>query len=165
MVHSICNNLGCQSRKEVSTFQSRPMEILFPTLSSEDPTRWKFLFHLEKFSKASLKWNEISEQHRSGKKKKKLKHNFFYPDWLSVDPRIDSVWRSFRTMARKMKRERTKRVEGREKEFTSIHDGKSIRYFIRFAVNGLEGASSQVAQAAPHPQASSPSPLAASKIL
>lgn len=41
--------------------------------------------------------------------------------------------------------------------FTSIHDGKSIRYFIRFAVNGVEGTSNEVAVTAP-PHSPGPQP-------
>lgn len=75
---------------------------------------------------------------------------FFSPQRrLLVDPCIHGVWRRFRTIPKKKRGKMTDRENRRG--FTSIHDGKSIRYFIRFAVNGLEGASSDVAVAAPRP--------------
>ena len=55
---------------------------------------------------------------------------------LLVDLRAFAISKEDSVQWREEGRKRGERK--REREFTSIHDGKSIRYFIRFVVNGLE---------------------------
>lgn len=93
----------------------------------------------------------------------KSRTRFFFLPQLLVDVRAvtaseeDCIPRRVKKKARERKRER--------RQFTSIHDGKSIRYFIRFVVNGLESANNQAAEPVPTDSPSFVHSPAPSKIL
>lgn len=122
------------------------------------PTPWKFL--LRRHWPRTWKRSERRvARNRNTRKKPPWRgegwgHDAFFPDGCSLTPRIHGVWRRFRTMPKK----RGKMTDRENRSgFTSIHDGKSIRYFIRFAVNGVEGTSNEVAVTAP-PHSPGPQP-------